>query len=75
MTCKSVILFLFLSCLFSTCKKDYDWDVVYKVNLVPKSSQTNYDTKVIYRVKDNVTQTEIIHTIKLPTSEFGDKEF
>lgn len=55
-------IFLLIPILFSNCKKDYDWEVVYKLMLTPAPSQTNYETKITYRIKDNGSETKIINS-------------
>lgn len=52
----AISLMIFFSLFTFSCKKSYDYNVEYKVTLVPYSGQTNYTTDIEYITKDNAIQ-------------------
>lgn len=65
-----IIIILCLFTFLYGCKKDYGWDVQYKVKITPFAGQTSFITNVEYLTKDNVLKRE---TITSTTWEFSFK--
>lgn len=63
MNFKLVVNFCIIVFVFCCgCKKEYDYNVEYKVTLTPFVGQTDYSTSVEYIVKDNVLKKEKINS-------------
>lgn len=65
---------ILLSLFTFSCKKSYDYNVEYKVTIVPYSGQTSFTTDIEYITKDNAIQKTTINSTQWEFSFKGKED-